>query len=90
MCKLLLDESKRRRIDRGKWETRFRISKHTWEIRRKYTSFVNPEPLRTPQAKALKHSPYFPRVLADPESPKFQGRNLYTGGQGRGFLELIT
>ncbi|KAJ6147616.1 hypothetical protein N7497_009598 [Penicillium chrysogenum] len=29
---------------------------------------LNPEPLRTPQAKALKHSPYFPRVLADPES----------------------
>ncbi|KAJ6184811.1 hypothetical protein N7519_006112 [Penicillium mononematosum] len=34
----------------------------------KCTSFVNPEPLKTPQAKALKHSPYFPRVLADPES----------------------
>ncbi|CAG8281944.1 unnamed protein product [Penicillium nalgiovense] len=34
----------------------------------KCASFVNPEPLKTPQAKALKHSPYFPRMHADPES----------------------
>ncbi|KAJ5355982.1 DNA glycosylase [Penicillium concentricum] len=34
----------------------------------KGTSFVNPEHIKTPQAKAPKHSPYFPRVLVDPES----------------------
>ncbi|KAJ5496554.1 hypothetical protein N7463_008541 [Penicillium fimorum] len=34
----------------------------------KSTSFLNPEPIKTPQAKAPKHSPYFPRVLVDPES----------------------
>lgn len=34
----------------------------------KSTSFINPEPIKTPQAKPLKHSPYFPRVPVDPES----------------------
>ncbi|CAI7589256.1 unnamed protein product [Penicillium viridicatum] len=34
----------------------------------KSTSFINPEPIKTPQAKPLKHSPYFPRVSVDPES----------------------
>ncbi|KAJ5817504.1 DNA glycosylase [Penicillium robsamsonii] len=32
------------------------------------SSFVNPEPIKTPQAKAPKHSPYFPPVLVDPKS----------------------
>lgn len=34
----------------------------------KSTSFINLEPIKTPQAKPLKHSPYFPRVPVDPES----------------------
>ncbi|CAI7585902.1 unnamed protein product [Penicillium glandicola] len=34
----------------------------------KRTSFIVPESIRTPQAKALKHSPYFPRVPVDAES----------------------
>ncbi|KAJ5607140.1 DNA glycosylase [Penicillium hordei] len=34
----------------------------------KSTSFINPELIKTPQVKPLKHSPYFPRVPVDPES----------------------
>ncbi|EKV11016.1 Pre-mRNA splicing factor, putative [Penicillium digitatum PHI26] len=34
----------------------------------KSTSFINPELVKIPQAKPLKHSPYFPRVLVDPDS----------------------
>ncbi|KOS46824.1 hypothetical protein ACN38_g2237 [Penicillium nordicum] len=34
----------------------------------KSTFFINPEPIKTPQAKPLKHSPYFPRVPVDTES----------------------